>query len=143
MKDGVIDPQEHELLLSFFGEFATTSGSSHVAPPAETTIVGVTGLCAVCPEISIPSSLFCFTGTSADFTRAQFVEMVTSLGGRVAPRVTQDLDYLVVGADGNPCWAYACYGRKVEAAIKYRKQGCRLLLIHEHDFRDAIEDAGA
>lgn len=143
MKDGTIDQREHELLLSFFGEFSSLDGLSHVASATETAIVGVTGLCAVCPEISIPNSLICFTGASADFSRSQFVEMVTSLGGRVSPRVTQDLDYLVVGAEGNPCWAYACYGRKVEAAVKYRKQGCKLLLVHEHDFRDAVQDAGS
>ncbi len=143
MRDSVIDPREHDILLSFFNEFAASSGPGHIAPPSEDSVVGVTGLCAVCPEISIESSLFCFTGASADFTRVQFVEMVTSLGGRVSPRVTQDLDYLVVGADGNPYWAYAAYGRKVETAVKYRKNGCKLLLIHEHDFRDAVQDAEA
>lgn len=142
MKDGFIDQREHDQLLAFFREFTTADAGSHVAAPGEATIVGVSGLCVVCPEILIPGSLFCFTGASADFTRLQFVEMVNSLGGRVSPRVTQDLDYLVVGAHGNPCWAYACYGRKVESAVKYRKQGCRLLIVHEHDFRDAVLDAG-
>lgn len=49
-------------------------------------------------------------------------------------------DFLVVGADGNPCWAFACYGRKVEMAIDYRKQGCKLLIVHENDFWDAARD---
>lgn len=34
----------------------------------------------------------------------------------------------------NPCWAYACYGRKVEQAIGLRKAGSQLLLVHEADF---------
>jgi hypothetical protein len=58
----------------------------------------------------------------------------------VASSVSSKVDYLIIGADGNPCWAYACYGRKVEMAVQLRKQGSRLQLIHEHDFHDAIAD---
>ncbi len=48
----------------------------------------------------------------------------------------------MVGAKGNPCWAFACYGRKVEEAMALRKAGNRLLIVHENDFFDALEDAG-
>ena len=54
--------------------------------------------------------------------------------------VSAKLDYLIIGADGNPCWAYACYGRKVEKAVDLRKTGSRLLLVHENDFHDAVAD---
>ena len=52
------------------------------------------------------------------------------------------VDYLVIGADGNPCWAFACYGRKVEKAVELRKSGVRIMIIHESDFHDAVLDAG-
>ncbi|GMA55471.1 hypothetical protein GCM10025857_68280 [Alicyclobacillus contaminans] len=52
--------------------------------------------------------------------------------------MTVDTDYLVVGDQGNPCWAFSCYGRKVEKAVKLRKQGRRILIIHEVDFWDAL-----
>ena len=52
------------------------------------------------------------------------------------------LDYLVIGANGNECWAYSAYGRKVEQAIELRKSGSRLTIIHEFDFWDAVEDSG-
>ena len=54
---------------------------------------------------------------------------------------TVKVNYLVVCANGNPCWAYACYGRKVEQAVKHRRQGVPIVLVHENDFWDAYEDA--
>lgn len=54
--------------------------------------------------------------------------------------VSKSTDYLVIGAEGNPCWAYACYGRKVEAAVNLRKEGYRIILVHENDFHDAVAD---
>jgi hypothetical protein len=56
-------------------------------------------------------------------------------GRRCSPRA---LDYMVFGTAGNPCWAYACYGRKVEQAVALRKEGYRLMIVH--DFRDALAD---
>ncbi len=46
--------------------------------------------------------------------------------------------YVVIGAEGNQCWAYSCYGRKVEKAIKLRKEGVRVVIVHELDFHDAV-----
>jgi len=54
--------------------------------------------------------------------------------------VTRRVNYLVVGADGNPCWAYACYGRKVEKTVALRKKGSAILIVHENDVHDAIAD---
>ena len=50
------------------------------------------------------------------------------------------MDYLVIGAEGNPCWSYACYGRKVERAVELRKEGLRIMIVHERDFHDALVD---
>ena len=63
------------------------------------------------------------------------------MGGLVYDSVVNDLDYLVIGSGGNPCWAYACYGRKVEAAMRLRiEKGRPVLLVHEYDFLDAVQD---
>jgi hypothetical protein len=62
------------------------------------------------------------------------------LGGEFVSSVTAKVKYLVIGAEGNPCWTYACYGRKVEKAVELRKSGVRLLIIHENDFHDAVAD---
>lgn len=36
-----------------------------------------------------------------------------------------------------PCWAFSCYGRKVEEAMNMRKQGYKISIVKEIDFIDA------
>lgn len=93
------------------------------------------------PEIRFPGSTFCFTGASSKFKRKEFEDLILNLGGEPHKGVTTKLNYLVIGAEGNPCWAFACYGRKVEKAVELRKKGVRVVIVHENDFHDAVLDA--
>ncbi len=140
MSDRKIDEEEHIFLQEFFSEFIPIGSPSITQPPISTGST-VQGLCAVCPDISFQESLFCFTGASAQYKRKDLEKLIIDLGGRFTNSINQALDYLIIGAAGNPCWAYACYGRKVEKAVTLRKQGHNLLLVHENDFQDAVEDA--
>ena len=142
LKDKKIDAQEHALLKSFFSEFVAISDDRTINRPLVSESTNIVGLCAVCPEIEFIASTFCFTGASSQHTRKSLGATVERLGGIVAPNVTRTVKYLVIGADGNPCWAYACYGRKVERAVELRKSGVRVLIVHENDFHDAVADAG-
>lgn len=140
MRDGRIDDQEHEALLQFFGDFVQTSGRRAVgALDRESTVSGV---CAYDPPIIFDTKLFCFTGKSDRGSRSQLASIVQELGGRFNNGLRNDTNYLVVGANGNPCWAYACYGRKIEDAVARRKQGQQLLVVHEFDFWDRVSDLG-
>ena len=65
---------------------------------------------------------------------------IFDLGGIPTKRITKKTDYLIVGDNGNSAWAFACYGRKVEKALDMRKNGHTIVLIHEFDFTDIIED---
>lgn len=142
LADKVIDPQEHEMLFNYFSEFiAVLDDRSVKSPPLEVTGT-VAGLCAVCPEIEFQDNTFCFTGASSRYPRQKLVDTVQSLGGKVVESPSKKVDYLIIGADGNPCWAYACYGRKVEKAVELRKAGVKLMIIHESDFHDAVQDQG-
>ncbi len=141
LADRRIDEKEQEFLRAFFSEFVAPGGENHnVAQTPVSTGATMQGICAACPQITFYDSLFCFTGESRKYTRKQFAEVVVTLGGRVSHSVTASLDYLVVGADGNPCWAYACYGRKIEKAVALRRDGQRLIIVHENDFHDAVAD---
>lgn len=142
MKDQKIDPEEQTLLKAFFSEFTAVMDDRTITSPVVLEGANIVGLCAVCPEIEFSSSTFCFTGASSRYTRKELAGTVERLGGSFAPNVTKSVRYLIIGADGNPCWAYACYGRKVEKAVELRKSGVRVLLIHENDFHDAVADAG-
>lgn len=142
LADGQIDDEEHKMLLAFCGDFVRDSSHRAVSNEAVSEEAGVLGVCAMCPEISFSGKKFCFTGTSKKCSRVHFVELIERAGGVFSKNVTRDLDYLVIGADGNPCWAFSCYGRKVEAAVNARKDGSRLLIVHENDFWDSVADAG-
>ncbi len=141
MADRKIDEDEHEKLKVFFSEFVDVRGHHAILEPPVADERSLKGLCAVCPQITFAQSLFCFTGASGKGKRAELADRVKQLGGRVTNCVSKTLNYLVIGAEGNPCWAYACYVRKVEAAVKLRKEGYRILLVHEHDFHDAAGSA--
>lgn len=60
-------------------------------------------------------------------------------GGYIVDHVSSKLNYLVVCDEKNTCWAFTCYGRKIEEAIKHRKQGANLVIVHEYDLYDALE----
>jgi hypothetical protein len=131
---------QHDLLLRHFSEFSAIYDERTITNPALKIDNTIVGLCAVCPDISFTNRRFCFTGSSYKYSRNEFSRVVIELGGDVTNIVSKNLDYLIIGADGNPCWAYACYGRKVEKAVEFRRQGARLLLVHENDFHDAVSD---
>lgn len=144
LSDGRIDEAEHKMLLEFFTEFLAVLDERTIVRPvafegAEQTI---TALCAVDPEVVFAERSFCFTGASAKYKRAEFEQIVARLGGEAQPGVTAKLHYLVIGAEGNPCWAFACYGRKVEKAAQLRRKGVRVVILHENDFHDAVLDHG-
>lgn len=142
LADGRVDDEEHRLVHRFFSEFIALYDERTIVSPLVADSVTVTSLCAVCPEISFADSTFCFTGESSKHSRNELAGIVRDLGGSVLNGVSGKLNYLVIGADGNPCWAYACYGRKVEKAVELRKQGKRIVIVHENDFHDAIVDHG-
>lgn len=142
LADKHIDEKEHGLLMTFFSEFISTHDNRVISQLPEQSEVTLQGLCAVCPEINFENSVFCFTGASSNRTRKELNEIVVNLGGKVINSITSSLNFLVIGSDGNPCWAYACYGRKVEIAVNLRRQGSHLLIVHENDFNDALADKG-
>lgn len=140
LADKKIDEKEHKMLKDFFSEFIAVLDGRTIVSPSISEGASLIGLCAVCPEIQFDGSKFCFTGASTRYTRPQLVEIVSRLGGEVVSAISSKVSYLIIGAEGNPCWAYACYGRKVEKAVALRKSGARLLIVHENDFHDAVAD---
>ena len=138
LRDKTILASSHDLLLNFFSEF--TAVDENRARESSHKALSTPAVCAVCPDVTFEGKVFAFTGSSAKYSRDEFREIVEQLGGTFATSVSKKLDYLIIGADGNPCWAYSCYGRKVEMAVALRKAGARILLVHENDFQDALAD---
>jgi hypothetical protein len=140
LQDGGIDPAEHAMLMGFFGEFVSVLDGKTVVSPQVREGATVVGLCAVCPDIRFPASVFCLTGSSHKYSRQDFAAVISDRGGTAVGNVSKRLHYLVIGAGGNPCWAYACYGRKVERAVELRREGHPIVIVHENDFHHAVAD---
>ncbi|MDP3610190.1 MAG: BRCT domain-containing protein [Methylophilus sp.] len=140
LRDGRIDESEHKMLKDFFSEFVSIMDNNTITSPVMSKEQTIIGVCAVCPEIVFEGSSFYLTGISRKYTKDEFKELISKLGGKPTSGVSQKLNYLIIGSEGNSSWAYACYGRKVEAAVNYRKQGAKILIVHENDFHDAVED---
>lgn len=140
MRDKKIDEEEHRALHRFFSEFIALFDGRTITSAPILEGGNVVGLCAVCPDIQFKGQTFCFTGVSMRYPRRDLVDVVVKLGGEFLGGMSKKVNYLVIGANGNPCWAYACYGRKVEKAVELRKAGAKVVIIHENDFHDAVLD---
>ena len=142
LADGKVDAQEHDMILNFFADVMAflKHKSLNRKAASESSFVG--GICAMTPAVHFDGRSFCFTGTPKRGPKRELEKVVENNKGTVKNNVVKGLDYLVIGAAGNECWAYSAYGRKVEQAIAERKSGAKLTIVHEFDFWDAVEDAG-
>lgn len=143
LADGIITDDERNMLKAFLGNFIDMTLSYNLTQKDFDNLrakYSISGICAVCPEIDFVGSTFCFTGESSRTTRKEISALVESVGGIFKNSVTNRTKYLVVGNNGNPCWAFSCYGRKIEDAEKRRKQGQNLIIVNELDFWDALSN---
>ncbi len=142
LADGMVDENEKAILKVFFSDFIDLNNTVNIDIDEINRLketIKIEGLCSVDPEICFVNELFCFTGISSKFRRSDIQNIVESLGGKFKDAVIKDTKYLVIGDNGNPCWAFSCYGRKVEQAVDLRKKGKNILIIHESDFWNAVE----
>lgn len=140
-QDGILTNDEINMLKAFFGNFIDTKSSYNVNLDELKVLqeqYSIGGICAVCPDIEVKGKVFSFTGTSSKATRNEIAKIIEENDGIFSKNVTNKTDYLIVGNEGNPCWAFSCYGRKVEKAIDLRKEGHQILIIHENDFWDEL-----
>lgn len=141
MEDGELDLNEQRLLTAFFSDFIDASSSYNINAEEMNqlkTEMNISGICALGPNIELEGKMFCFTGVSTQKKRSEIAEIIVNKGGLFNSGITKKTDYLIVGAGGNPCWAFSCYGRKIEQAIELRKQGKNIVIAHEVDFWDTI-----
>ena len=82
-------------------------------------------------QITIIGSRFCFTGSFLYGTRAACEKAVAARGGLVSQSVNRDVNYLVIGTLVSREWAHTSYGRKIEKAIEYKRNGYPIYIIAE------------
>jgi hypothetical protein len=143
LEDGKITEDERNMLKAFLSNFIDLQISYNLNEKELEKLkeqYSINGICAICQEIDFEENYFCFTGQSIKGKRKEIAKIIELLGGKFSSNVTNKTRYLIVGNAGNPCWAYSCYGRKIEDAINRRKSGQNLTIVNEVDFWDIIED---
>lgn len=139
--DHKVDEEEKLVLMAYFNQFADIHDEEiREKVNIETEVVTISGLCTSEPNVIFPGKTFCITGVLQRGNREELKSDILKLGGIPVESVTRNTDYLIVGDNGNPAWAFSCYGRKVEKALKMRKEGYTIMLIHEYDFFDIVDD---
>lgn len=141
MEDGVITEKERAYLKVFIAQFIDSNETKNINIEEIERLkkeITITGICTINPNIEFHEREFCFTGISKNMSREEFANKIISLGGLYNNNVTKKTSYLIVGNEVNPCWAYSCYGRKVEKAIELRKTGNRISIVSEIDYIDSI-----
>ncbi len=141
--DKKIDDNEKSILKVYFSEYIDLENSYNINQKEIEELknkIKIEGICATCPNITFENKTFCFTGVSEKATRKEIAKIIQDLGGIHNKSVILKTNYLIVGNNGNPCWTYACYGRKIEKAMQLRKEGRKIMIINENDFWDAIAD---
>ncbi len=136
LSDQVVTEEEKQSLFDFCsGIVGLNSDNKSIS----TTSLLKTGYYQIDPEIILQENTFCITGVSNKYKRKEIAEKIELYGGYVVNNVSSKLNYLIVCDEKNACWAFTCYGRKIEEAIRHRKNGAPLIIVHEYDLYDVIE----
>ncbi|MCG8668726.1 MAG: hypothetical protein MI867_04880 [Pseudomonadales bacterium] len=138
LEDGVVSDDEVYILQSFFSSFLGLGDEDESSEADDDVPFSLTGICATNPTLEFAGKRFCFTGQLTDVDYYKVIAKLKEKGAVVVDEVDEATNYLVVGSGGNPCWAYACYGRKIEEAIELRKNGTALVIVHEFDFNKVL-----
>lgn len=139
LDDGIVSDEEQKMLKVYFSQFVDLNQSCidcDSINELKKEIV-LPAICTMNPDITFDGALFCFTGISSKGSRSLIEDQIVNLNGIYKDTILKETKYLIVGDKNNPCWAFSCYGRKVEKAIDLRKSGNIIQIVKEIDFWDA------
>jgi hypothetical protein len=144
LSDGVVDENEKNEMLEYCRQFSERIipdpeihdemyNESYMISEAK-VLQPFTELCDRECVVRFKNKRFCFTGPARTGPRKDLHAIVKSLKGKPENNVVLKLDYLVIGAQSSPAWAYSTYGRKIESVMDLRKSGRDVTILHEDDF---------
>lgn len=132
--DGEIDADERQELFSLLESLVGGKPIAEHVSAFATTLP----LTSPAPKVIIPNHTFCFTGKFAFGLRKDCEKAVRNAGGIPQDRVSVRLDYLVVGLMGNEDWAHSTFGRKIQQAINWNREGRDIKIVGENTWSKAI-----
>ncbi len=93
------------------------------------------------PEIQFANRTFCFTGKFQSGSRPWCVSQIIARGGIAASKLTQNVNYLIVGEINSGSWISAKHGRKIGKAIKYREAGAKIAILSEQNWFEQLKQS--
>jgi hypothetical protein len=138
LEDSKIDEEERLLLKSYFNDFIFIN-NDEIQTQIDLETKEVTSdhsYYSKVLKVEIIENQFSFTGKSSrKVSRDKIIELINEHGGKYVDGVSNKTKYLMVGDMGNPVWAFAAYGRKIEKAKNLNNsKSAEILIIHEDDF---------
>ena len=138
LEDSKIDEEERLLLKSYFNDFIFINNDEiQTQIDLETKeVMSDHSYYSKVLRVEIIENQFSFTGKSSrKVSRDKIIELINEHGGKYVDGVSNKTKYLMVGDMGNPAWAFAAYGRKIEKAKNLNNsKSAEILIIHEDDF---------
>lgn len=140
LDDGMISEEERLDLLTTLqnltgNEFIET-GAAAPAAPAMPPGLPIDDSATV----SFNGKVFCCTGKFIHGTRTNCHKDIIAVGGQVAESMTNDVDYLVIGALVSSEWMYQSFGRKIEKAALLREKRGKPAIITEQKWAEALRN---
>ena len=134
LADGVITESERTHLINTLqqligGTLEELATSTHVTGLAFDDV----------PRVEFSGSRFCLTGEFVFAPREQCVAVIEERGGMVSGGVTKKLRYLIVGGLGSPEWKHGSFGTKIELAMRYKRDGLPILIVHEDRWASSLQ----
>jgi len=126
LEDGIITEPERDYLVKMLqqligGALEELAASIHVTQLAFDDV----------PCVEFPGVAFCLTGEFVYAPREVCAAAIEKRGGIVSEYVTKKLRYLVVGGLGSREWMHGSFGTKIEQAVRYKREGLGILIVHE------------
>lgn len=126
LEDGVVTENEREHLMQTLqqligGTLDELAESAHVTSLAFDEV----------DTLQFENARFCLTGDFVFAPRSICAEAIERRGGLVSSSVSRKTHYVVVGGLGSPEWKHGSFGTKIEQAMKLKREGAKLLVVHE------------
>lgn len=133
LSDGVVTESERLHLVKTLqelvgGTLEELASSTHVTQLAFDDV----------PQLRFSGTSFCLTGDFVFAPREICAREIEQRGGVVIRSVTKKLNYLVVGGLGSPEWKHGSFGIKIEQAIKHKRDGLSVKIVHEDRWASSL-----
>ena len=135
LSDNIITQEERNKLKSMLVDFTG-------ADPENGIVDGMSiggALFDNIENIDLAQKTLCFTGKFVYGSREKCEKKAKEFGCSIIKDCRTDLDYMIVGTLNSRDWIYQSFGRKIEKAKEYQKQGYKVKIISEEQWLRAIK----